>query len=69
MFLKTRKIILVNSNSTFNIFGWLVCIIFYNHLNEIHALYNKLLKYNSFTSFCENIAYRELQGSLNQSSE
>lgn len=61
--------VLVNSSSTFNIFGWLVCIIFYNHLNEIHALYNKPLKYNSFTSLSENIAYSKLQRPLNQRGE
>lgn len=54
---------------TFNVLGRFVGFIFDDHLDEIHALYNKTLKNNSLANLCEHVADRELQRTLNKRDE
>lgn len=62
---KKMKKVKLPLSITFKIFGWLISIIFDNHLNQIHALDNESFKCNPFTNFCKYIAYRKFQRSLN----
>lgn len=54
---------------TFNVLGRFVGIVFDDHLDEVHALYNKTLENNSLPSLGEHVADRKLQGTLNERDE
>ncbi len=54
---------------TFNVLVRFVGIIFDNHLDEVHALYNKTLENNSLASLGEHVADGELQRMLNERDE
>lgn len=54
---------------TFNVLGRFVGIVFDDHLDEVHALYNKTLENNSLASLGEHVADRELQRALNERDE
>lgn len=63
------KVIAADGLPTFNVLGRFVGIVFNNHLDEVHALYNKTLKNNSLASLGEHVADREFQRSLNKGDE
>lgn len=54
---------------TFNVLGRFVGIVFNDHLDEVHALYNKTLENNSLASLGEHIADGKLQRALNERDE
>lgn len=54
---------------TFDVLGRFVGIVFDNHLDEVHALYNKTLENNSLASLGEHVADCELQRPLNKGDE
>lgn len=54
---------------TFDVLGRFVGIVFDNHLDEVHALYNKTLENNPLASLGEHVADCELQRPLNKGDE
>lgn len=51
---------------TINVLGRFVGIVLYNHLDEVHALYNETLKGHALPSRSEDVADSKLQRTMDE---